>query len=116
MAHDAQYLQLIDRWRGDQLAYLKEQLNIDLIWRLQLDLINAVKRAQAEGKQIYVGSGNGLGKDFICACIALWFLETHAPSKVILTAPGHRQVDSIMWRSEERRVGKECRSRWSPYH
>ena len=22
----------------------------------------------------------------------------------------------IMSRSEERRVGKECRSRWSPYH
>ena len=24
--------------------------------------------------------------------------------------------DSITTRSEERRVGKECRSRWSPYH
>ena len=23
---------------------------------------------------------------------------------------------AICWRSEERRVGKECRSRWSPYH
>ena len=23
---------------------------------------------------------------------------------------------SIVYRSEERRVGKECRSRWSPYH
>ena len=23
---------------------------------------------------------------------------------------------AISWRSEERRVGKECRSRWSPYH
>ena len=23
---------------------------------------------------------------------------------------------SLMIRSEERRVGKECRSRWSPYH
>ena len=23
---------------------------------------------------------------------------------------------SILERSEERRVGKECRSRWSPYH
>src|ERR1022692_1973215 len=23
---------------------------------------------------------------------------------------------SQWWRSEERRVGKECRSRWSPYH
>src|SRR3712207_8392984 len=23
---------------------------------------------------------------------------------------------TIIYRSEERRVGKECRSRWSPYH
>ena len=23
---------------------------------------------------------------------------------------------SVIKRSEERRVGKECRSRWSPYH
>src|SRR2546429_6155632 len=28
----------------------------------------------------------------------------------IVTAP------RMYWRSEERRVGKECRSRWSPYH
>src|SRR2546422_10432209 len=30
----------------------------------------------------------------------------------------HRDVkpDNILLRSEERRVGKECRSRWSPYH
>jgi len=26
------------------------------------------------------------------------------------------QVKAIADRSEERRVGKECRSRWSPYH
>ena len=25
-------------------------------------------------------------------------------------------VAGTLWRSEERRVGKECRSRWSPYH
>ena len=25
-------------------------------------------------------------------------------------------IDSLEARSEERRVGKECRSRWSPYH
>ena len=24
--------------------------------------------------------------------------------------------DAVVNRSEERRVGKECRSRWSPYH
>ena len=27
-----------------------------------------------------------------------------------------RQIRKKMDRSEERRVGKECRSRWSPYH
>ena len=27
----------------------------------------------------------------------------------------HQKIASVM-RSEERRVGKECRSRWSPYH
>ena len=27
-----------------------------------------------------------------------------------------RQADLLETRSEERRVGKECRSRWSPYH
>ena len=26
------------------------------------------------------------------------------------------QTASTLHRSEERRVGKECRSRWSPYH
>ena len=26
------------------------------------------------------------------------------------------EVEAIAERSEERRVGKECRSRWSPYH
>ena len=25
-------------------------------------------------------------------------------------------VRQLIYRSEERRVGKECRSRWSPYH
>ena len=28
----------------------------------------------------------------------------------------HELADLQMTRSEERRVGKECRSRWSPYH
>ena len=26
------------------------------------------------------------------------------------------EIEEMTGRSEERRVGKECRSRWSPYH
>ena len=28
----------------------------------------------------------------------------------------YKEITKNMPRSEERRVGKECRSRWSPYH
>ena len=28
----------------------------------------------------------------------------------------YEQISDEKFRSEERRVGKECRSRWSPYH
>ena len=37
----------------------------------------------------------------------------------ILSMPATAAVDIVKVdgsRSEERRVGKECRSRWSPYH
>ena len=37
--------------------------------------------------------------------------------KVALTFDNPTMQDFFRkWRSEERRVGKECRSRWSPYH
>jgi len=39
-------------------------------------------------------------------------LGTSDPSIVSSSAT----VDGSNVRSEERRVGKECRSRWSPYH
>ena len=35
---------------------------------------------------------------------------------VIAGSAGQKVRSSAKLRSEERRVGKECRSRWSPYH
>src|SRR3712207_8052307 len=40
-------------------------------------------------------------------------LESYRRHSVL--APGVRSLLDML-RSEERRVGKECRSRWSPYH
>src|SRR3712207_8280743 len=50
--------------------------------------------------------------------------EAHAKNVVTATLADFRGLDtlgeitvvSLVLRSEERRVGKECRSRWSPYH
>ena len=37
-------------------------------------------------------------------------------SGIIDTNWAKEQLERVNIRSEERRVGKECRSRWSPYH
>ena len=42
-------------------------------------------------------------------------LTLSAASVAAEKAPDTRSADPAA-RSEERRVGKECRSRWSPYH
>src|SRR2546429_7150162 len=41
----------------------------------------------------------------VLVCVAVVFIEKNLPID-----------DPVGARSEERRVGKECRSRWSPYH
>ena len=50
--------------------------------------------------------------------IGLKFALAVAAFSQILTVPSPSIVilQPILLRSEERRVGKECRSRWSPYH
>src|SRR6266487_2663342 len=53
----------------------------------------------------------------------IWFKEVGHVSTRGMIRPGHVIVTDTggarevgFWGSEERRVGKECRSRWSPYH
>src|SRR5260370_41147242 len=50
--------------------------------------------------QKHTGWGEGVGKDFTQRGTVRLPLSFH----------------TLTNRSEERRVGKECRSRWSPYH
>ena len=50
--------------------------------------------------------------------------ETGVTRKIVQTYENYGLVKAttknkygyLLYRSEERRVGKECRSRWSPYH
>src|SRR5256885_7285134 len=68
----------------------------------------------------------------LCASVCLGFVATDrmvlSPGHRVLVQSAHRAVSfgalaflivhivTEILRSEERRVGKECRSRWSPYH
>src|SRR3712207_5736781 len=51
-----------------------------------------------------------------------WKKKYNIPDKNIYnyqnfdTIANNPDIDVVYVRSEERRVGKECRSRWSPYH
>src|SRR2546421_6283768 len=50
------------------------------------------------------------------ARFAPWFHGNPKPAVVGNAAPSATGPVAAEVRSEERRVGKECRSRWSPYH
>ena len=49
-------------------------------------------------------SASGIAQKYNCALKRLDFQQEQG------------LMSSLALRSEERRVGKECRSRWSPYH
>ena len=62
---------------------------------------------------VFMGTGD-------IAIPAFRSLIRHSDLAGLVTQPdrpvGRHQVLTAPARSEERRVGKECRSRWSPYH
>src|SRR5205807_3292609 len=76
------------RLQGD---WSSDVCSSDLHGRLQAAVHAAVEDARDAGTQL-VGPGRYLRR------------------------PRRLQGDRTEGRSEERRVGKECRSRWSPYH
>src|SRR3989449_7350717 len=49
---------------------------------------------------------------------SVWGTALGFPGAVVRLSPGSNPPETALaeLRSEERRVGKECRSRWSPYH
>src|SRR4029434_8476894 len=55
------------------------------------------------------------GDVFVCVCVCVWVCahRSGTPPCAIQRAENCKRATM---RSEERRVGKECRSRWSPYH
>ena len=70
-------------------------------------------RALKSVKEAWVNSGSGV-LDFVEDLLASCHQVLH-PAIDIFPAGKVKGTKDLL-RSEERRVGKECRSRWSPYH
>src|SRR5690242_358135 len=69
-------------------------------WSAQEDVGNALVR----NRRVVVRSGNGVGKSYLAADLALWFLYTHSPAIVVTTAPTKRQVKQVLWREIRHRM------------
>ena len=63
-------------------------------------------------KMVISRSGNDMLAEEICQQVFLQYFEQMNNISEELIQPWLL----LTTRSEERRVGKECRSRWSPYH
>src|ERR1041385_7481901 len=67
----------------------------------------------------------GRNSEHLAQNVAIWIL--HGDGTIVIREPSVAAFHPVLlprhphrkprtFRSEERRVGKECRSRWSPYH
>ena len=79
----------------DPFYFIKEILGIAGITADQTELVNSVLANKYTAAQ----SAHSVGKTFIAAILALWFLITNKDSIVITTAPTGRQVKDLLWRS-----------------
>src|ERR1044071_6654705 len=85
----------------------------------------AMKQTKRLGKGAATGQGGTAGKGHkgkkarSGGGIPVWFEGGQMPIQRRLPKRGFTnptRVEYNVVQSEERRVGKECRSRWSPYH
>ena len=104
LSHDVDPMLLQARLSSKEKKYLTQQLERRLFEHIPVPYLT--NRAYFFDLSFYVDPRVLIPRSPIAACIAEQFSPWIAPEEV------HRILD----RSEERRVGKECRSRWSPYH
>src|ERR1041385_598692 len=60
--------------------------------------------------------GDGTTNESTCYAESRDGITWTKPNLGLFEINGTRANNAVLHRSEERRVGKECRSRWSPYH
>lgn len=83
------------RWLKDPAAWAAQRLNVTLT-SYQVDIMLSVR----DNRRTAVMSCHEIGKSFITALIACWWIDTHPPGEafVVTSAPTGPQVKAILWR------------------
>ena len=89
---------------------------------MQKDLRSFIKQLELQGPDEWIRIKKKVSPKYEATTI-LFKLEGQAKYPAVyfeqldgFSIPAIANVHATRKRSEERRVGKECRSRWSPYH
>jgi len=86
---------------SDKLEYFSKNPVefIQFLWQdiYLWDKLEQIANSVRDYRGTVVPSGHGIGKSFIAARVAIWWLFTHYPSKVLTTAPTWAQVESVLW-------------------
>lgn len=84
---------VIEKMRSDPVWFVREVLG-EGPWEKQAEILEAVR----DHRDVTVRSSYGVGKTFIAARAAVWFLACFENSVVLTTAPNFRQVKHQLWR------------------
>lgn len=84
---------LLQRWQQHPEEFFQAVWPGIILWDKLLEILHKLVRHH----RLVVPSGHGIGKTWIEAHIALWFLTCFPPAKIITTAPTWPQVELLLW-------------------
>lgn len=86
---------MIDRFAAyrDRPADFQRDILGRTLHRRQIDVCDAV----AQSRTVCVPAGRAVGKSYLMAGLVLWFLYSRRGSRVVTTAPDHRQICAVLW-------------------
>lgn len=103
-----------ERWRRDPIAWVSDCVAATEVqmfkehrwtgaWSKQREIMQALRdgrNGDVTRRRVAVKSCHGVGKSYIAAMIAVWWISVHAPGEafVVTSAPTYAQVRAILWR------------------
>lgn len=95
---------IVTEWQSDAINFFKDHWPDIYIWDKLAEIVYAIQH----NRRVVVPSGHGIGKTWLLARIALWFLYSNYPAKVITTAPTWPQVENLLWAEMRKAFGESA--------